>query len=105
MNRELFNEKKRMSQMNSEDNDPNWAKDVTFTILEQKIVENHKASEYAFRPLEEKKHFSFNSSSVALKGKTPPQKMSRSKRKPVLKIKMFPSTIRMRSENTVVFSI
>lgn len=69
MNRELFNEKKRMSQMNSEDNDPNWAKDVTFTILEQKIVENHKASEYAFRPLDEKKHFSFNSSSVALKGK------------------------------------
>ena len=53
MNRDLFNEKKRLSKLN-EENDSSWAKDISFNTLEKKIIEDKKATEYALRPLDEK---------------------------------------------------
>ena len=61
MNRDLFNEKKRLSKLN-EENDSSWAKDISFNTLEKKIVEDKKATEYALRPLDEKASKRFSKS-------------------------------------------
>ena len=53
MNRDLFNKKKRMSEMN-ENTDPTWAEDVSFSSLEKKIKDSKKATEFALRPLDDK---------------------------------------------------
>ena len=53
MNREIFNEKKKQSRMNN-NSDAAWAEDVSFTSLEKKITESKKASELAFRSLDDK---------------------------------------------------
>lgn len=53
MNRDLFNKKKRMSEMN-DNTDPDWAEDVSFSSLEKKIKDSKKATMFALRPLDEK---------------------------------------------------
>ena len=53
MNRDLFNKKKRMSEMN-DNTDPDWAEDVSFSSLEKKIKDSKKATLFALRPLDEK---------------------------------------------------
>lgn len=53
MNRDLFNKKKKLSEMN-DNKDTAWAEDVSFTSLEKKIKESKKATMFALRPLDEK---------------------------------------------------
>ncbi|MBP5494155.1 MAG: hypothetical protein J6X97_03595 [Lachnospiraceae bacterium] len=52
MNRDMFNEKKKLSNMDSPD--ASWAEDVSFKSLEKKIKESKKASEKAFLSLDGK---------------------------------------------------
>ena len=52
MNRDLFNEKKKLS--NVDNPDTSWAEDVSFKSLEKKIKESKKASEKAFLSLDGK---------------------------------------------------
>lgn len=52
MNRDIFNEKRKMS--SQDNNDTTWAEDVSFKSLEKKIKESRKASEMAFRSLDGK---------------------------------------------------
>ena len=46
MNRDMFNEKKKLSNMDTPD--ASWAEDVSFKSLEKKIKDSKKASEKAF---------------------------------------------------------
>ena len=52
MNRDMFNEKKKLSNMDTPD--ASWAEDVSFKSLEKKIKESKKASEKAFLSLDGK---------------------------------------------------
>ena len=52
MNRDMFNEKKKLSNMDAPD--ASWAEDVSFKSLEKKIKESKKASEKAFLSLDGK---------------------------------------------------
>jgi len=52
MNRDMFNEKKKLS--NIDNPDTSWAEDVSFKSLEKKIKESKKASEKAFLSLDGK---------------------------------------------------
>jgi len=55
MNRDFYNEKKKLSRWNEKPDD-NWASDVSFASLEKKIKENKKAIDRALRPLSDKKN-------------------------------------------------
>ncbi|MBP5529167.1 MAG: hypothetical protein J6X80_03865 [Lachnospiraceae bacterium] len=52
MNRDLFNEKKKLS--NVDNHDTSWAEDVSFKSLEKKIKDSKRASEKAFLSLDGK---------------------------------------------------
>ncbi len=52
MNRDMFNEKKKLSNMDTPD--ASWAEDVSFKSLEKKIKDSKKASEKAFLSLDGK---------------------------------------------------
>lgn len=52
MNRDMFNEKKKLSNMDTPD--ASWAEDVSFKSLEKKIKESKRASEKAFLSLDGK---------------------------------------------------
>ena len=52
MNRDMFNEKKKLSNIDTPDT--SWAEDVSFKSLEKKIKESKKASEKAFLSLDGK---------------------------------------------------
>ena len=52
MNRDMFNEKKKLSNMDAPD--ASWAEDVSFKSLEKKIKDSKKASEKAFLSLDGK---------------------------------------------------
>ena len=52
MNRDMFNEKKKLSSMDTPD--ASWAEDVSFKSLEKKIKDSKKASEKAFLSLDGK---------------------------------------------------
>ncbi len=53
MNRDLFNQKKKLSEM-PDNPDATWADDVSFDTLEKKIRESKKATLFALRPLDDK---------------------------------------------------
>ena len=69
MNRDMFNEKKKLSKMTGSE-DEVWAEDVSFSVLERQIKENRKATEHALRPLDEKKNEKIKNEAVKEKIKS-----------------------------------
>ena len=55
MNRNQFNKEVNKQLHQNDSVDTEWSGDVSFSSLDKKIKENHKASQNAFRPLDEKK--------------------------------------------------
>ena len=55
INRNQFNKEVNKQLHQNDSVDTEWSGDVSFSSLDKKIKENHKASQNAFRPLDEKK--------------------------------------------------
>ena len=73
MNRDQFNKEVNRKLHQNESVDTEWSGDVSFSSLEKKIKENHKAAQNAFRPLDEKQ---------AVKKKAKAEKLKKAKEKP-----------------------
>ena len=70
MNRDQFNKEVNRKLHQNDSVDTEWSGDVSFSSLEKKIKENHKAAQNAFRPLDEKQ---------AVKKKAKAEKLKRAK--------------------------